>query len=520
MAVASDLILSAALEYASYGWRVVPVAPGAKHPKGILEWQRVATTDEEIIGEWWTRKYKEYGVFGVLGPRSGIIDLDLDNIDHEPLLIAAFGGEIPITCSFKSGTKNTPHRLFRWRDDLPQQANINLRQFGIDADLKLGSGDKGSGSVFPPSFGKYLWIPGLSPAVCSVAELPDAFVAWLHNSLGLGTNAAQQERKPSVRKKLYEFKELHEGERDDTLYAESCALWREQLKLHGLGCFDSPECEVTVFERLWSFNRAKCKPPLDDSQVRDKCDGGRTFICKQEHQRDETPKLTSLGLEFKDNEWYPGEWRVELLNSDPRRARLYAPFLPRKFVEMTLNEFDTPVDVHRRVLAETGTVCLNYKPGFWPGVWNGAKIKDPATGKARVTTALKAKLLKVAKWLESPLEERRHITIAQRILEWFQRAQPPRDGFDAATVRSLGKDEQGAVWFKFNALLEAMAFSEDKITRHELSHLLNNESWKLAEQRRVRGRHGSVRLFVVSQDRLKVLEQLANGSEGDCDASL
>lgn len=516
MATLNDAILSAALEYASYGWRVVPVDVRTKHPP-INGWQNVATTDEEQIAAWWQGRYRECGVFVVFGPASGVIDLDLDNLEHDAALRDAFGGTIPVTPTFISGTKKTPHRLFKFREDLPDKANINLREhgIGIDADLKIGHGGKGSGSVFPPS-GQYAWLPGLEPSRCDVAELPDQFVAWLHNSLvGCGNaNKAATTRKPSIRKKLYQCKVIPEGQRDETIYAEACALWREQGILHGAGAFDAPECEVTVFERLWAFNKAKCQPPLDDAVVRTKCDGARQFIARQVTHKDDTPKLTRLGLEFRDGEWFPGEWRVEIVRCDPRQVRLYAPFLPKTLVEMPLDQFDSPHGVHKAVLADTGIVCLDYKPGFWPGVWNGAKTKDHATGKPKTTTGLKAKLLREATWIEAPPEEQREAVIAQRVLDSLNRAGPPRNNFDISDTTVPVRDAEGAIWFRFIPLFEVVSTNEDKVGRNELSRCLA----KFAEQKKVRSGERTTRLFRVTPDGKRLLEVLAHGETHEAES--
>ncbi len=440
------------------------------------------------------------------GPSSGIVDIEQDSPEAEAAIRKAMGGEIPPTPTFISGTKRLPHRIFKFRDDLPHQANLNLRSHGlnIDADFKIGYGDSGSQSVFPPS-GEYEWLPGLAPSEISVAQLPDPFIAWLSNSLASGGDASKEDKSLSIRQQLYEMKSVTEGSRDDTLHAESCALWREQWLMRGNECFESPKCQVAVYERLWAWNKAKCVPPLEESRILKFCDGGRSFILNETIKQEIIPKLTSLGLEFKEGEWFPGEWRCEIITADPRRVKLYAPFLPKEFVEMTLTDFDQPTPVHRAVLAETGTVCLSHKPGFWPAVWNGAKIKTDKG--VRVTVGLKAKLLRDAQMVAAPLEEQRIPMIAGRVLEWLRKASVTKDDFDPSTIRSRGTDDKGAVWFRFNALLSAMSFTEDKITRNELSAMLK----EFVVQERVRGPSGRVRLLRISPSGLRDLEELSVG---------
>jgi hypothetical protein len=69
--------LEHALAYAALGWRVAPIKPGFKFPKGMEDWQERATTDEATIRKWWG-KYPTYGVSIVAGVISDIVWLDVD----------------------------------------------------------------------------------------------------------------------------------------------------------------------------------------------------------------------------------------------------------------------------------------------------------------------------------------------------------------------------------------------------------------------------------------------------------
>ena len=141
----TELIISAAMEYASYGWRVIPADEKTKHPP-MKKWQELATTDEEQIEQWWTGPWTGFGIGVQFGPSSGIVDIEIDDQSADEKLREAFGGEIPPTPTFISGKKRLPHRIFAFRHDLPRQANYNLRKLGIEADLKIGYGDSGSQS--------------------------------------------------------------------------------------------------------------------------------------------------------------------------------------------------------------------------------------------------------------------------------------------------------------------------------------------------------------------------------------
>jgi len=201
--VGSDL-LQAALEYASYGWRVVPLygvkddrsctcykgarcsTPG-KHPCAGKEWQKQATADEGTITEWWT-KHPDSNVGVAIGPGSGLVDFECDDAEEERILLALFGGNMPVTACFRSNRGK--HWLFRWRKDLPGGATYKVGKLV----LRIGNNDLGSQSVFPPSEhfkgGRYTWIA--HPSDVPVAEIPDSVLARIWNWDGIENSDDEQ----------------------------------------------------------------------------------------------------------------------------------------------------------------------------------------------------------------------------------------------------------------------------------------------------------------------------------------
>jgi hypothetical protein len=111
--------LRAALEYAALGWHVLPVhgiqpdgsctcgdrhdggreRTRGKHPVGRA-WQTEATTDEEEIGGWW-EKSPLLNVGCLLGPTSGVIDVEYDTAEGEATVNRLCAGII--TPSYRSG---------------------------------------------------------------------------------------------------------------------------------------------------------------------------------------------------------------------------------------------------------------------------------------------------------------------------------------------------------------------------------------------------------------------------------
>lgn len=477
-------VLASALEYAGMGWKVIPCygvydggacnckkrgqcKSAGKHPR-IDEWQRNCTDDEEIIDGWFT-KWPTANVGVRLGPQSGIVDIEFD--DEEGRKVAdRLLGEC-YTPTYTSG--RSVHRLFKYSGDLPHQKSVT-KIAGLE--FRFGTEGEGAQSVLPPSRHKsgrnYEWVAGLSPAeVGDVADVPDSILAIFHN-VKSGDNLFGEERKPSERHKLYTRPEIIEtvDGRDNVFIAEATAMWGEQFKIHGEKCFDDPQVQTTVYERLWSMNRAKCKPPLDDDDIAIKCTRGRDYIRKSANRDREAngPALTDLGLEYHDGEFWPGTWHVECVNSDPPLIRLFAPFLPKGFIELATDEYDSARKVHLSVFGATGTVFLDDGIRPWETIWNGAK-------KAK-RRALAAKLLDDAKKIEAPNEVKRQAVLAQFVLDFIYEKPLTEKEPDA----TIGKRDNrfirgGDVWIHFDAMIERAEFRRsDKITRQDISRCVRS----------------------------------------------
>lgn len=65
-----------ARDYATRGWRVIPITPGAKVP-AIQRWTQQATTDTALINQWW-QTWPNHGIGIATGPASGIFVVDID----------------------------------------------------------------------------------------------------------------------------------------------------------------------------------------------------------------------------------------------------------------------------------------------------------------------------------------------------------------------------------------------------------------------------------------------------------
>jgi hypothetical protein len=92
------------------------------------------------------------GVGLVLGPASGVVDLEVDDRERAgPLLAELFPEGPPLTMGWNSSRGE--HRLFRWDDRLGRAGSAVVHLAGGAIELRLGSGGKQLGAVCPPSPG-------------------------------------------------------------------------------------------------------------------------------------------------------------------------------------------------------------------------------------------------------------------------------------------------------------------------------------------------------------------------------
>lgn len=503
-------VLAAALRYAEMGWNVLPLVDGKK-PR-LKDWPHKATTDAEIIERWW-QDWPDDNLGVKLGPDSGIIDIECDSAEEERELTALFGPEgFPVTPTFQSSRGR--HRLFRWRTGLPEPTKAVIKCGGIA--IRTGNGDKGAQSVFPPSLHpsgvEYRWL--LDPTDTPIAELPDAVLARLVNLAGESPNVLGERTYKSARSKLYEQPEILEtvDGRDDVIYKESCNLWRERFRLHGVAAFGAPEEQTVVYERLWAWNRAKCKPPLDDEVIQEKCEGGRRYISEQvsvESHENGGPKYTSLGLEFRDGEWWPGQWQLTVIHSDPVVYKLHVPAWKEQRgsgggdVILSVEDYSEHAKVAKAVLASTKVVVLDDLPGVWPQIWNGSKrTKDRPGGRG-----LKAKLIDAAKHEDSSPETKRSVVVASWLWDRVDRPVQPRDGAPDHMGRPTAMAD-GEVWLMWmKTWEEALRFGDVKQT--EINELARRIGVTPKDYRwhPPRGPHRS-RFLVLRDKHLRLLRAL------------
>lgn len=156
--------LAAALDYASRGWRVLPV--GQNKVPLIGGWQNAGSVDPDQIREWW-RAHPTAGVGILTGRASGFFVLDVDQ--HDPhrdgidtlRRLEAQHGELPVTYTVRTGSGGL-HLYFAMPDDFDITNNQSGR-IGPGLDVR-GTGGQ---VVAPPSVhgtgNPYRWVRGEDP---------------------------------------------------------------------------------------------------------------------------------------------------------------------------------------------------------------------------------------------------------------------------------------------------------------------------------------------------------------------
>ena len=127
--------------YAKLGWKLVLLNDAGERGKlpRFRDWGTRASSDIATV-EGWARKHPNANWGLLLGPQSGVIDVEADGPDGERLLTELVGNVA--TPSYSSGRGT--HRLFRWSDtmvDYPAAVTVE----GIE--FRLGGGKQSHGDT-------------------------------------------------------------------------------------------------------------------------------------------------------------------------------------------------------------------------------------------------------------------------------------------------------------------------------------------------------------------------------------
>lgn len=445
-AIGENLLLRAALEYAGYGWRVVPLVGRGKAPR-VKEWQKVATVEEEIIVEWWSR-WPTANLGVQLGSKSGIVDIECDSAGAEQDYLKLWKGDPPVTPTF-SGARGK-HRLFQSRDDLPATAVLHIGRI----EVRLGGGEKGAQSVFPPSIhpsGKrYEWL--VPPSEVEPPPLPNEILARIWNLAG------ESGIEENLEAKTLEYWEhviegVSEGERNQKA-TELCG--------YVLRCCDSHNNQqvATQWLMIQSWN-CKNRPPLDEKELR------RTFesVLRRERIRKTNEEARpDIEAQIQRNPetgaLVKTDWRLVIITSEPPRYKIFSPLWEGP-VEVDSGQYVSPTKLKRATVDQKNI----WLPKSFRRLWEGTKDKPPL---ARI-------LLDNATKEEDAEEASRPFAIAEQLysaLTNYPRILQEGEEIDSRGIPCLMQD--GSYVFQFSQVWRPMSRSEDKVKRHELTALLRS----------------------------------------------
>jgi hypothetical protein len=235
--------IDTAQRYLARGWSVLPLRARDKRP--LIAWEQLQSVrpSAEQVAEWYSQ-WPAANIGIVAGEISNLVVLDIDpkhGGDASLERLEQRFGPLPETVEVTTGSGGRhlyfthPGGLIRNRAGLAQ--GIDLR------------GDGGY-IVAPPSIHPsghpYAWAEGRSPEDVALAALP----RWLLAPSGAG----RTRRSPADWRQLVR-EGVPEGERNSTIASLAGHLLWHQV---------DPEI---VQELLLAWNRIRCRPPLDDTEV-------------------------------------------------------------------------------------------------------------------------------------------------------------------------------------------------------------------------------------------------------------
>ena len=173
-------ILQEALHLASLGYRIVPIKPGEKYP-ALKAWQDHASTDPDIIVNWFTGLYQDHGIGIAPGPwhhkHLFVLDIDEHGISGTDTLhdLEDSYGNLPPTVSTLTGSGGRHIYLlapFEIRND---QAG----KLGPGIDIRGAGGQVLAPPTIHPNGQPYRWEIGYSPDEIQPADAPPWLLAHL-----------------------------------------------------------------------------------------------------------------------------------------------------------------------------------------------------------------------------------------------------------------------------------------------------------------------------------------------------
>ena len=475
-------LLHEAMQYGSYGWRVLPAQPGSKRPI-LSAWQEQASCNEEQIVQWWTQT--PLANIGVqLGSKSGIIDLEGDGQKANEMIMLLFNKDPIITPMFRSS--RGMHRIFKYRSGLPH-ADKNGFHIGPDLELRTGCGNKGAQSIFPPSIHEsgiqYEWV--VRPDEVDVAELPDHIVEllWRFGETSEELAAAKNNPEWNAIKKG-----VSKGQRN-----EAAAKYAGLI----IGKLADPwvsSNQEMAYETLEMWNERN-QPPLSEAELRTVFDS----ILRRHLggvAKDSDPKAVREDKIAGTK----ASWAMEIIKSDPRQYRIYSPLwsdrTPAGYVEVGLNDLQKPARIRTCVLNQADV----YLTGAFDREWTG-DAKNPSLGR---------RLTEAATHIEAGPDSTRLSVVAERLSDAI--AYPLRSDDTTLASEAPTRLPDGSVAFRFQKVWEAAHLGADKVTRPELCKLLDILD---ASDKRIIVNGRNLRLKMIAPSGIERLRKMIGSSNSE-----
>lgn len=554
----TDDVFKWAAQYAGLGWHVVPcygaegktcscfkgdqcATPG-KHPVG-KGWDKSASVDEEVLAEWFDGdENRNVGV--LLGPKSGIVDIEFD-CEEGRKTAEAFGLDTAYTPTYTS--KRSTHRLFRFDGRLPDTAVVKID--GLE--IRIGGGGNASQSVMPPSAHasgvSYSWVEGMSPADCEVAEIPRDLLVRITNTESESGVITSERKTPAT---TIVHTKIHDGDgRHEALvkYAalkcikmldHECAFEQQEVlaTLHAINerqvvpPKSNDEVDAIFHSALvWAKTKARDHRGADVSQIKDAVEKH----ANGEDSKDEFRVYSASGLEYHDGEWWPGEWKLTVVHSDPVQLTLRVPFYrkceggqKKLYAEVALcaESYRSSGKVAEAILNATHNVVVDSVPEQWAVIWNGACAAKSKT--KRAVRGLKAKLMETADEEEATAENCHYAQVAGWLLDALTMTPKPDDDDEQDTepdptgyptwVRA--KDGAWELWFAWSRVWEAIHRGKRQLEdgdKLRCKKMIERAAGQTILVGRAKGDGGRVRRFIrFTENHMAALERVASADFG------
>jgi hypothetical protein len=240
-------LLNAALKLAARGLYVFPCKPRDKRP-ATLHGVKDATTDPDVIKRWW-RQEPNFNIGVATGTTSGIMVVDVDNIDAEAELKKLEDANVALPATVESITARGRHLYFKWPE---RDVRNSASKLAPGIDVRANGGYVLVPPSLHPSGKRYAWSVDSANTFAAAPE-------WL---IGMVTTPAavllfDNTARPADPAQWRDLVRngITEGCRNDRI---------ARLVGHLLGRHVDPEVTLEI---ALAINDARCRPPLPRNEI-------------------------------------------------------------------------------------------------------------------------------------------------------------------------------------------------------------------------------------------------------------